>query len=206
MDLALQKVSISYQKPQKLLPYFIGSVVILCIVATLTVGGIRGDFKHSTRPINLVDANRHTENPIHANVVLNSTFSFLRTLGSNNFKEVHFVEENFIKEHIKPYKLYQRDVPKERPNIVIFIVESFGKEYSGAFNSSSKIKDYVSYTPFIDSLAKESLIFTNAFANGRQSIHGMSSILAGIPSLKDAFTSSPYSNQKYNLLYLCVMN
>ncbi|MRM83329.1 LTA synthase family protein [Riemerella anatipestifer] len=191
-----KKVNIPYQKPQKLPAYFIGSIVTLCVIATLTVGGIRGDFKHSTRPINLVDANRHTENPIHANVVLNSTFSFLRTLGSNNFKEVHFVEENFIKEHIKPYKLYQRDAPKERPNIVIFIVESFGKEYSGAFNSSSKIKDYVSYTPFIDSLAKESLIFTNTFANGRQSIHGMSSILAGIPSLKDAFTSSPYSNQK----------
>ena len=46
------------------------------------------------------------------------------------------------------------------------------------------------------SVAQHSLIATNAYANGRQSIHGMSSVLAGIPSLKDAFTSSPYSNQK----------
>jgi hypothetical protein len=29
-----------------------------------------------------------------------------------------------------------------------------------------------------------------------QSIHGMSSVLAGIPSFKDAFTSSPYPKQR----------
>ncbi|RZJ41168.1 MAG: LTA synthase family protein, partial [Chryseobacterium sp.] len=129
------------------------------------------------------------------NVVLNSVFSFFRTLGTNNFKLVHFVDEKFIQQNIKPYKLYEREVG-ERPNVVIFIMESFGKEYSGAFNKNTNIKDFVSYTPFLDSLANESLIFTNAFANGRQSIHGMSSVLAGIPSLTDAFTSSPYSNQK----------
>ena len=65
-----------------------------------------------------------------------------------------------------------------------------------AFNRNTEIENFVSYTPFFDSLATQSLIATNAFANGRQSIHGMSSVLAGIPSLKDAFTSSPYSNQK----------
>jgi hypothetical protein len=57
----------------------------------------------------------------------------------------------------------------------------------------------------LDSLANESLIFTNAFANGRQSIHGMSSVLAGIPSLTDAFTSSPYSNQKFSQSFLYAM-
>ena len=66
----------------------------------------------------------------------------------------------------------------------------------GAFNQNSNIPNYVSYTPFLDSLASKSLVFDNAFANGRKSIHGMSSVLAGIPSFKDAFTSSPYANQK----------
>ncbi|WP_312341632.1 LTA synthase family protein [Chryseobacterium binzhouense] len=190
-----KKFKISEQKPVKLVPYFVWSVVTLCISAVLIVGGIRGDFKHSTRPINLVDANKFVKNPLQGNIVLNSTFSFFRTLGSNNFKEVYFVDQQFIDENINPYKTYNREV-QDKPNIVIFIVESFGREYSGAFNRDKNIKDYVSYTPFIDSLANESLIFPNTFANGRQSIHGMSSILAGIPSLTDAFTSSPYSNQK----------
>jgi len=190
-----KKVKVTERKPVKLLPYFVLSTVSLCITAVLIIGGIRGDFKHSTRPINLVDANKFVKNPLQGNVVLNSTFSFFRTLGSNNFKEVHFVDEEFIEVHIQPYKIYDRQV-QNRPNIVIFIVESFGREYSGAFNKDKNIKGYVSYTPFIDSIANESLIFPNTFANGRQSIHGMSSILAGIPSLMDAFTSSPYSNQK----------
>ncbi|MDQ0477398.1 LTA synthase family protein [Chryseobacterium sp. MDT2-18] len=191
-----KKVKVSPRKPLKLVPYFIFSVLTLCLTALLVVGGIRGDFKHSTRPINLVDANRHVTKPAQANVVLNSVFSFFRTMNTNSFQEVHFVNEKFIDENIHADKLYQRQGVEPKPNVVIFILESFGKEYSGAFNKDTKIKNFVSYTPFFDSLATQSLIATNAFANGRQSIHGMSSVLAGIPSLKDAFTSSPYSNQK----------
>lgn len=190
-----KKIKVEEVKPLKLLPYFITSIITLCITAVLVVGGIRGDFKHSTRPINMVDATRFVTNPLQGNMVLNSTFSFLRTLNTNNFKEVHFVDEKFIEENVQPYKVYDRKV-ENRPNIVIFIVESFSREYSGAFNKDKNIKDYVSYTPFMDSLATQSLIFPNTFANGRQSIHGMSSVLAGIPSLTDAFTGSPYSNQK----------
>jgi len=190
-----RKVKVREEKPNNLIAYFAYSIVVLCITATLVVGGIRGDFKHSTRPINLVDANKHVNNPLQANLVLNSVFSFFRTFNTNNFKLVHFVDEKFIEQEIKPYKLYEREI-EPKPNIVIFIVESFAKEYSGAFNRNTTIKNFVSYTPFLDSLANNSLIFTNAFANGRQSIHGMSSVLAGIPSLTDAFTSSPYSNQK----------
>jgi phosphoglycerol transferase MdoB-like AlkP superfamily enzyme len=190
-----KKVKIQVNRPKQIIPYFIWSVITLCVTAVLAVGGIRGDFKHSTRPINLVDANRFVKIPSQGNMVLNSTFSFFRTLNTNNFKEVHFVDEKFIDDQIHPYKVYDRKVT-DKPNIVIFIVESFSREYSGAFNKEKNIKDYVSYTPFVDSLANESLIFPNTFANGRQSIHGMSSVLAGIPSLTDAFTSSPYSNQK----------
>lgn len=190
-----KKVKVTEEKPKNFITYYTSSVVILCLTALLVVGGIRGDFKHSTRPINLVDANKHVSNPLQGNLVLNSVFSFFRTINTNNFKLVHFVDEKFINQEIKPYKRYEREV-EAKPNVVIFIMESFGKEYSGAFNRKTAIKDFVSYTPFLDSLADEGLIFTNAFANGRQSIHGMSSVLAGIPSLTDAFTSSPYSNQK----------
>jgi phosphoglycerol transferase MdoB-like AlkP superfamily enzyme len=191
-----KKVKIAQKAPKKLVPYFLFSILTLCVAALFVVGGIRGDFRHSTRPINLVDANRHVEKPVQANLVLNSVFSFFRTITTNNFKEVHFVDEKFIEKNIKPYKYYPRENVQPKPNVVIFILESFGKEYSGAFNKNSGIKNFESYTPFFDSLATESLIATNAFANGRQSIHGMSSVLAGIPSLKDAFTSSPFSNQK----------
>lgn len=174
--------------------YYFWSVIYIAIASLLTVGGIRGDFRHSTRPLSLVDASKQMKNPLHSNLVLNSVFSFFRTLGSNHFKEVHFVEQQFIEENIFPVKQYSRQT-EQRPNIVIIIVESFAREYSGAFNKNRNIPDYISYTPFIDSLAQHSLIFPESFGNGRQSIHAMSSILAGIPTLQDSFTGSPYANQ-----------
>lgn len=191
-----RRIKITPHKPKNYWGYVIFSIINLCIIATLMVGGIRGDFKHSTRPINMVDANKFTKIPIQGNLVLNSTFSFLRTLNTSHFKEVDFVDRNFIDKYIYPYKIYETKPSVSRPNIVIFIVESLGREYMGEFNKAMNIDDYQSYTPFLDSLSRESLIFPNSFANGRQSIHGMSSILAGIPALQDAFTSSPYANQK----------
>lgn len=198
-----KKVKIKPSAPGKLVPYFLWSFLTLAIATVLIIGGIRGDFKHSTRPITLIDANKYIKNPFQANVVLNSTFSFIRTINSNSFKEVHFMSEKEAENLIQPYKLYERPV-KERPNIVIFIVESLSREYVGAFNTHKNIKNYISYTPFLDSLSSQGLIFPNSFSNGRQSIHAMGGILAGIPTMEDAFTGSPYSNQKIqSLVSIC---
>lgn len=184
--------------------YIAKSTIGLLVIATLCVGGIRGDFKKSTRPINLVDANRHVNKVQQADLVLNSTFTFLRTLGVKTFKKTDFnIPENVIQENFKPIKYYHSNDPS-KPNIVLIITESLGREYCGAFNKKANIKDYVSYTPFLDSLANHSMIFTNAYANGYKSIHGMSSIISGIPSFKDAFTSSPFANQKIESLVSCL--
>ncbi|MBU3025698.1 LTA synthase family protein [Zobellia galactanivorans] len=181
--------------PSKKLPYFLSSVAALLVTAALVVGGIRGDFKHSTRPINMVDASRHVKVPEHANIVLNTPFAFIRTVKSSDFKRMEGVPQAVIDSTFHPIKQYKDSVPN-KPNIVLFILESFGREYLGSFNKDMNIDNYVGYTPFIDSLAQHSLIFPNAFANGRKSIHAMSSILAGIPSFKIAYTSSPYANRE----------
>ena len=175
--------------------YILTSVFAFLLTATLMIGGIRGDFKKSTRPINLVDANRYVSKIQHADFVLNTPFAILRTFNKKTFKKVPYtVSESIIDRLVKPIKRYKND-QKARPNIVVFITESYGREYMGAFNQNTTIPNYKSYTPFLDSLASKSLVFDNAFANGRKSIHGMSSVLAGIPSFKDAFTSSPYAKQ-----------
>ena len=182
-----------YYKPS--IKYFGFSILVLLIAATFIVGGIRGDFKKSTRPINLLDASRYVKNSNQADLVLNTPFALIRTAFSNNFKKVNFVDKATIDSLIVPIKQYNNN-PITKPNIVIFILESNGREYFGSFNKDTKIPNYEGYTPFVDSLAQHSLIFTNAYSNGYKSIHAMSSILAGIPSFKDAFTSSPYPKQK----------
>lgn len=179
--------------------YFGFSTLGLLLVATMVIGGIRGDFQKSTRPINNIDASRYAEKPQHADIVLNTAFSIIRTWNTNSFKKINLVSEAEIQKHIKPVKRYNTN-PLTKPNVVVIITESFGREYLGAFNKNYKIEDYKSYTPFLDSLAQHSMIYTNAFANGSKSIHGMSSVIAGIPSFQDAFTSSPYPKQKIQSL------
>ena len=177
--------------------YYSTSVLAIIIITVLSVGGIRGgDFNESTRPINLVDANRHVKEIKQADFVLNTPFAFIRTLSANTFKRVSYdISSDQIDHFVSPIKHYTTN-EKSTPNIVLIITESFGREYSGSFNKDMGIENYTSYTPFIDSLAAHSLIFPNAFANGYKSIHGMSSILSGIPSFNGAFTSSSYSNQE----------
>ena len=200
-----QKVKVKHNLVENAkIKYAIKSIFGVLVIATLCIGGIRGDFKKTTRPINLVDANRYVVKTQHADLVLNSPFTFLRTLGVKSFKKMDFnISQAVVDENFQPIKRYKSNSPST-PNIVLIITESMSREYIGAFNKDANIKEYVSYTPFLDSLATKSLIFTNAYGNGYKSIHGMSSIISGIPSFKDAFTSSPYAKQKIESLVSCL--
>lgn len=188
--------------PSNKLYYFGFSVITFLLTVLFTIGGIRGgDFKKSTRPINLLDASRHVKKIAHSDIVLNTPFAIIRTMFTNSFQKLTYkdVNEQVILEKVQPIKQYKNN-PQTKPNVVVFILESYGREYIGAFNKDAKIPNYKSHAPFLDSLSQHSMIFRNAYANGRQSIHGMSSVLAGIPSFKDAFTSSPYPKQKIESL------
>lgn len=193
--LLYRKATIKHENITFKMRYFLTSVIGFLLIATLCIGGIRGDFKKSTRPINLIDASRYVTNSAQADIVLNTPFAVFRTMFSNSFKKLNLVSSATIDSLIVPVKQYKNN-PSTKPNIVIFILESNAKEYFGSFNKNTKIPNYKGYTPFVDSLAQHSLIYTNAYSNGYKSIHAVSSILAGIPSFKDAFTSSPYPKQK----------
>jgi phosphoglycerol transferase MdoB-like AlkP superfamily enzyme len=59
---------------------------------------------------------------------------------------------------------------------------------------------YKGYTPFLDSLIDKSLVFSNAFANGRKSIDAIPSITASIPALVLPYVISERSGNKINSL------
>lgn len=188
-----RKITLIPHRPQINRWYWGTSVLVLMVATVLTVGGIRGGFKKSTRPINLVDANNYVTRIVHADVVLNTPFCIARTFSKKSFKKVQWVSQQEIEAKIKPIKQYESD-GMNRMNVVVIIMESFAREYSGAFNQHTSIENYQSYTPFLDSLATHGRIYDNAYTNGFKSIHAMPAVLAGIPSFKDAFTSSPYVN------------
>ena len=167
-------------------------------IALFVLGARGGDFKKSTRPITLIDAMDNVRTPQQADVVLSSAFTLLKTLGQNNFNKSKNRFTNLeIEKELNTIKEYPPSGRFEKkPNIVIFILESMGREYWGALNETYDIPNYKGYTPFLDSLARQSLIFPNGFATSRKSIHAMPSILAGIPSFETSYASSLYSRQK----------
>ncbi|MGB2397239.1 MAG: LTA synthase family protein [Flavobacteriaceae bacterium] len=177
--------------------YAVESFILFFGGITLCIGGIRGgNFRNSTRPIGTIHAMEKISNPQHADIVLNTPFSIFRTLGKTSIVAQNRFDDKLVEKTTQPIKAYPNQALKQsKPNVVLFIIESFGREYWGTLNEQRNIPNYESFTPFLDSLGKHSLRFTNFFANGRKSIHGMPSILAGIPSFKTAYTSSPYTNQ-----------
>lgn len=177
--------------------YVVESLLFFFVIVALTVGGIRGDFKKSTRPIAPIHAMENLKNPQQADIVLNTPFTIIRTLGKMTFE----VPENYPKKTVRKYTNPIKQYPNKaedtlRPNVVLIILESMGREYWGALNDDRAIPAYESFTPFLDSLAQHSLRFPNFYANSRKSIHGMPAILAGIPSFETAYTSSPYATQQ----------
>lgn len=200
------RIKVRYFNIEKKILYVVYSIVILLFITLLANIAIRGDYHFKTRPQGIVEANKFVTKLKHADAVLNTPFTIIRTLGKTNFNVNYDIDSTYIYNEIKPIKQYQPlDFSQPDMNVVVIILESFGREYIGHFNQDLNIPNYKSYTPFIDSLANHSLTFQNSFANGYKSLHAMSSILSGIPSFQVAYTSSPYVNQPVESL-ISVLN
>jgi hypothetical protein len=167
--------------------------VSMFLIAGLVVIGIRGGWKHSTRPVTLSNAGEFVERPEEMYVVLNTPFSIIRTLGSVPLKEVHYFSEEELASLYHPFSHPRKDSVFKPLNVVVLIIESLGKEHVGALNRHIGQGKYKGYTPFLDSLIAESFTFNASYANGRKSIDALPSILSGIPSIQEPFVLSDYS-------------
>lgn len=177
--------------------YAVCSLVFLALFSGFTVGGIRGGFRHSTRPINMSHAGKFVDAPEEMAIVLNTPFCMIRTIGKTSFEPLHYFPEDKIEEVYTPeYNLSAPDSTFKKMNVVVIILESFNREHSGFLNPQLDNGNYKGYTPFLDSLMQESLTFVNAFANGRKSIDAMPSILASFPALLQPYVTSQYSSNK----------
>lgn len=179
--------------------YYVSGLLTIPLVLYLFVGGVRGGFRHSTRPITLSNAGEYVTQPAHTNIVLNTPFSVFRTIGKTKIKMVdYYSNETELAEQFNPVHQPQDSVSFNPDNVVIIILESFSREFIGSLNKDKP--NYKGYTPFLDSLIQHSLVFEHSFANGRKSIDGPPSILAGLPQLGVPFVLTPYSNNKFNSL------
>lgn len=175
-------------------------VQLICFVAyiPLTIIGMRGGATTAVRPITISNAAQYVARPSEAAVVLNTPFSLLRTIGKSVFVTPKFfeseaeLEATYSPVHTPAATFAEGDSLKRR-NVVILIVESFGREYIGALNETLEDGHYRGYTPFVDELCDSSATFRWSFCNGRKSIDGMPSILSGIPMFVEPFFLTPAS-------------
>lgn len=69
----------------------------------------------------------------------------------------------------------QHEGQEKKLNVILISVESLSADYMDAFGNDQHI------TPYLDSLAKESLFFTNLFATGTRTVRGLEALSLCIP-------------------------
>ena len=192
--------------------YDLVTLLSLAALAPFVVAGIRGGFATAVRPITISNANQYVDRPTDAALVLNTPFALYRTIGRavfvvpqyyTNAEEMAAVFSPIhtpspITHHPSPDSLHPSPIthhpsPFTKKNVVVLIVESFGREYIGALNKNLENGHYRGYTPNVDSLIALSTTFERSFCNGRKSIDGMPSILSSIPMFIEPFFLTPAS-------------
>lgn len=170
----------------------------LAVAAPLCVGGCRGGLQSGVRPITINNANQYVTRPTDCALVLNTPFSMLRTIGKSVFAVPDYYPSMDAAAAV--FNPIRHPKPQHKPvkkNVVIIIVESFGREYIGGFNTMYFGGKYKGFTPNVDKLIKKSAVWYYSYCNGRKSIDGMPSVLCSIPEFIEPFVLTPASMNTY---------
>lgn len=140
------------------------------------------------KPIRIITANKYVSSK-YVPLVLNTPFTIINTVNQYSLKDKSYFPLEEISDIYSPVQQYNfEETDFNNRNVVIIILESFGKEYV------DYMQDSISYTPFLDSLFSEGLYFENAFTNAYRSIDALPPIMAGFPSMMNTnYINSAYS-------------
>ncbi|MDH6251741.1 phosphoglycerol transferase MdoB-like AlkP superfamily enzyme [Chryseobacterium sp. H1D6B] len=119
-------------------------------------------------------------------------------------------EKNFLSQY--PQHTLKRNITSDQPelkkNVVLISIESLSADFLEHYGNTQKI------TPFIDSLADKSLMFTNLYATGNRTVRGLEALTLCIPPTagesvikradnKNKFTTgSVFKSKGYNVKFL----
>ncbi len=160
--------------------------ITLVLLALLVIGARGGFYK---KPIRSFDAARYVDAQwvsatINSPTQMLTSYNTLVPTRIRNFKEQEALRIFNPIQTAKPYF-----GTEEKPNIVLIILESFGRDYCGFLNKQPR------FTPFLDSLSKNSISYTNAYSAGTTSMESLPAIFTSLPSLLDVpFINSNFQN------------
>ncbi|MCD8293534.1 MAG: sulfatase-like hydrolase/transferase [Prevotellaceae bacterium] len=172
------------------------SLVLLVLTGLLFIP-IRGGFTTSTMNTGKV---YYSENQRLNHAAINPLFSLMESLSKQKdfSKQYRFMAPDvagrlFLKQLDPAVKAFRAAASKgveapavtaprdtlfnrERPDIVLVIMESFSSKLMETFGGVTGV------APSLDSLARESVLFTNFYANSFRTDRGMVAILSGYPA------------------------
>lgn len=190
----------SYRTPNKLdrtnplWKYYTTQIITLAVATTLAIGGIRGGFTTAIRPLAVGSAHQYVNKPAETGIVLNTPFAIIRTINEKPSDiPVYFTDRATLDSLYSPIHYPAGDATVKKKNIVILIVESFAKEFIGAYNRHLDGGNYRGYTPFTDSLLCHSLTFEETISNSGFSIDAIPAVLSSIPRMGKPFVLTPYA-------------
>lgn len=163
-------------------------ILLLTTIVFMIFGARGGSQLKPIKPINAGDLS----NSVNYALILNTPFCFIHSIYDEPLKKYNYFDKNKLQNIYSPIHFAQNSNFTKK-NVVILIMECFSKEFIGFYNSGR------GYTPFLDSLMKNSLVFENAYSNGLKSIEALPAISASIPGLiENPFITSNYSQNNIN--------
>jgi phosphoglycerol transferase MdoB-like AlkP superfamily enzyme len=152
-------------------------------------------------------SNRKSVNIVHAfegpklesgYLTLNASFSIYHSLRSSYWVSTEFMDSaealQTVREslNIDPRTLMDPEYPlcrseivaiqQNQPNVVVIMLESWDAWFIDAWRATQDLPA-LELTPNFDALATEGRLFTDFYAAGQRSVHGVAAILASIPTL-----------------------
>lgn len=177
----------------KPIQYYVSQSILFCVSILLVVIGIRGGISEK-KPLGNIDATLYIQKPDEINIVLNTPFTFLTSFDNTAGRVVNpdYFSQEELPSIMNPIHIVTDTVQFRKKNVVIFILESFSKEFIGYFNHDLDSGTYIGYTPFLDSLFEHSVTYRYSYATGRKSNDAVPSVVSSIPNLGVRLLSSSY--------------
>jgi len=169
------------------------NILIFIILLALTFLGMRGRISAPLKESNATIC----ENPYINQIPFNSVFTLVKSIDYS----ISFIDNEKALELTKMYlKVNSDDISINRkyiykedsikPNIVIILMESMTICNMGISRTPS-------LTPFLDSLSKKSIFFTNVWSAGKHTSNGIFSTLYGYPAIWSRRATSTSNKTSY---------
>lgn len=184
-------------------------------IGLLLFFGLRGRFDLDESPLGPVDA-YYSDYSVMNQMALNPAFTFLKSIldkSKKSNRDLNLMDDNIAIQKVQHYlnregneysPISKQVIPdsslEEQPNVVLILMEGLSAVRMKAFGSTDNC------TPFLDSLAKESIFFKNIYSAGIHTHNGVFGALTSHPALFERHAMKQIPIPKYNSLPRVLQN